>query len=246
MRKPKDTRSQVVKFLDSVWNAKVGVPHSWERINHAMREALQLAICRFQFEPDDFNAVENGYGSGYWFDKEASYALAVICDNRSACESCEKMIGRGPIIADNVRLRPYGDHGGVHVVGDRQSCRLHVGCSFHWNGEQVTVTSFRGSAAIACAYNPDTYTFRKKVRKRFTITRDDVIADRAERKRREEILDELTKIDKDNGDDRTEEILQEIGVRTKVEFMKVPLKKLERVLAAEQSQRTTKGRRHEC
>jgi hypothetical protein len=72
--------------------------------------------------------------------------------------------------------------------------------------------------------------YSAKVLHRYTITREAVIADRAKRKRRQEILDRLADV-RETDLDGPVEALKAIGVVTSADFDKAPLKKLEKVLA---------------
>jgi hypothetical protein len=267
-------RSMVLRYLDDVWNhVTSGVPSSYERMNHTMDRAVRLAVGAFEFEEGDWREIVLGYRSGYWLRTEPMYAAAIINENASAVASIEKYLGRTPLIADGVRLCSYGGDRNVHSAGHRQKERLHVGASFRWKGEYVTVTSMGNDSAIACSYKPrkgkptddefakwlrhrglpdvkkvpkralellrqmcdeQSHDYSNKVLKRYTITREAIIAERAERKRRQEIWDSLANI-RGQDPDGPIKALKKIGVVTGADFDKAPLAKLEKVLAAVQN-----------
>ena len=147
--------------------------HSWERLNIAMRSALDLAIeYGLRFDRDDFGAMDK-WRPGYWRDIEGSYAVASGCErgrgNMSACLAIEKHLDRKPFLV-------------CHRPDEKTPNRVYVRCQFHWYGTLVTCTSFddeRGSF-VACTYKKrgtderDYPTGRKKIARRYTITHQDV------------------------------------------------------------------------
>lgn len=150
-----NSKSQVIQFLDLVWN---GVNHnktnfSWVRLNDSMRRGLHLAIIsQLKFDIDDFDYISKHYRWGYWAsDGEQFYFRAILENNVSAIKSIEKHWNRKPFITDNVSLQK-----GSMGHSERKRCRLCVGAEFYWNGERVTVTSFKDKEAlvIACSYTP--------------------------------------------------------------------------------------------
>lgn len=251
----KEKRSPVIELLDTVYAESLKAdPRSWQRVNYAMRDALQIAIgSLFEFSGDDFKYIVDHYRSGYWLgeDVERWYSECVASGNSSAYMSFEKMKGnRAPLIADSVD--PV-ESKFAHVTGIRAKERLHVGASFTWKGHRVTVTSFSSDGSCtACAYAPrdsapeptkavanamvavqkagwSVNWYAKESRKpirRFRITRDDLIADRAERKRRSEIESEMQSLCVDNAE-RAAAILKIVGCKSRSEFELLPLKKLE-------------------
>lgn len=233
----KQTESQVIQFLRLAWeNSDAGVPFAWERLNHTMAAAMRVALGAFKFEPGDYATAMKEFNGGRWCDPEGSYATAVANGNLSACVSIEKYIGREPIIADDVKMG-HVYQANTHLIGDRQKERLHVGCSIRWKGETVKVTSFSGGAAIACSYKRvgemkacdkcghTTEWPKEKILHRYTITREAVIAERAERKRKVEIWGRL--VDLKAG----ELVKGELGSTNRDVFDRQPLKKLEKILA---------------
>lgn len=252
--KTKLKTSPVIQLLDHVYeHALKAKPRSWQRVNYAMHRALEIAIgSLFEFHADDWSKIVNGYNSGYWLgdDIERWYSLCVADGNDSGRDSFEKLRGRESLIADSVE--PVKSHF-AHVTGRRQKERLHVGAKFDWYGYRVTVTSFKADGSCtACAYPPNKYVQdvptapvakamkvvktagyefipkwdfdQRKPIKRFVITRDGIIEERADRKRRSEI--EKTVVDwssKQRGD-----FMVAIGnPKDREAFLRTPLKKLE-------------------
>lgn len=233
----KQTESQVIQFLRLAWkNSDAGVPFAWERLNHTMAAAMRVALGAFKFEPGDYATAMKEFNGGRWCDPEGSYATAVANGNTSACVSIEKYLGREPIIADDVKMAGRYDSN-THLIADRQKERLHVGAGFTWKGDRVKITSFSGNAAIACSYRKvgeeescdkcghSRSWPREKVAKRYTITREAIIAERAERKRKSEIWERL--VDLKAG----ELVRTELGSTNRDVFDRQPLKKLEKILA---------------
>lgn len=179
--------SPAMQLLELVWgNTNGATGHSWERLNHAMQDALSLAInAGLRFDADDFKALGR-FDPGYWIGPDGgewAYSLAVAVDNQSAIKAFEKHAGRPPLIGDNVNL--YVNASGVHgQTASRTRGRLAVGSVFDYAGVRPTVTSFKGDAAIACTYkvSENGASYPKKIDRRFRITGDDLIRDRAERK----------------------------------------------------------------
>lgn len=124
-----------------------------------------------------------------WYaPNESHYRQAVIDRNISFACAYEKLKGRKPFIFSGIdygnRYGAYTCHGSARTQG-----RLVVGAEFIWKGERVAVTSFKddSDSLIACAYQPCkngqisvpfTYV-RRKIRKRFTIKRKDLLKARA-------------------------------------------------------------------
>jgi len=152
---------------------------SWSRLNSAMHEALRLVVgAGFRFEDGDFEAICDRFNSGHWIGSswEWVYSAAIAENNASAFEQFEAWKKRQPIIANNVTPVQCRY---VHMSSERDRCRLHVGARFKWKGVMVTVTSFDDDGnAVACSYKDAE---QRKVGKRFRISREDVIEDRADR-----------------------------------------------------------------
>ncbi len=186
-------QSPVLDLLDLVWNhGEQATSHSWGRVNTSMQRALSLAIgCGMKFAPDDFAQIQRRYRFHYWGGNDAGgfaegfYALAVAEGNVSACQAFEKWKGRAPFIADGVR--PGRSVQFAHRGGFREKQRLAVGSTFHWQGQEVKVTSFAddGSYVVACSYDdPDpTKSYEKaKIDRRYRISRRDLQQARREQK----------------------------------------------------------------
>jgi len=183
-----------MKLLTLVWeNVAEATPHSWDKVNHSMRTALDLAIgSGMRFSKDDFKQIAERFRAGYWFSDDGGehfYTLAVNVCNVSACQSFEAWKGRKPIIADEVSPESHVArecHGYTHGHrGSRQQDRICVGTSFFYAGIRPIVTSFSGDAVIACTYKPKPEgSYTSKVEKRFNITAVDIQRDRAEKKQK--------------------------------------------------------------
>lgn len=223
--------SSVIKLLDLVWgSANSAVGHSYERLNHAMRSALDLAIgAGFEFKEGDIKHVCDNYRSGYWLGEsnEWIYTNAITVGNMSAIKSFEAAVGRQGFLADDVDIG-VRHNTFVHMIGDRVRERLCVGASFTYRGLRLTVTSFAdGSSYVnACSYVPKGE-YKKKIDKRFKITREDIISERAERKERSKLLASLLSVAKEDGSE--EEIKRDLGVKTQSDYSRLPIEKIRKV-----------------
>ena len=193
----KDNQSPAYQLLRHVWQYSLAATeHSWERLNHSMRGAMQLAInAGLRFDVDDFARIYKEFRGGYWFGEtggEGFYALAVQTGNLSAAQAFESWNGRQPFIADNVD--PGGNYSYAHLTGRRKRGRLAVGFCFPWRGFSVTVTSFAadGTHLTACAYTDNA---ERKVARRFRITVADIRTDRKQRKDRMQLHKRLIEMD---------------------------------------------------
>lgn len=230
MPKPKKPKPGAANdLLSLVWkNTNAATAHSYERLNVAMRRTLALAIgAGFKFTVADFKKLD-AFRSGYWLgaDDEWCYSLAVAEGNYSAAVAWEEYNEREPIIADKVYPAPRHDGGFAHMSGTREKERLHVGCTFPWMGhDRVTVTSFNAAgAAVAVAYAAGPGDTRK-VARRFAITREAVIAARAEVAQREKIIAELGALKATPAVD----FQKEFGVKAMAALRAMPLKKFVRI-----------------
>jgi hypothetical protein len=186
-------------------------------------------------------------------ESEWCYALAIFVGNVSACGSFEVSRKRLAFIADDVTPGERWSNGGwLHMVGDRKRGRLAVGFRFPWRGEKVTVTSFAadGQSLTACSYHreqipidppatkgrrvvgapmepmPKNFKdgcYTSKVKKRYVITREAIIANRKDRKRRDELLDVVMKLD---GTSR-EAIIVALNSSTQKDWDILPVAKIE-------------------
>lgn len=197
----KDKISPVRQLLSLVWGQSLkATGHSWERLNHSMYAAMQLAInAGMPFEADDFSAAMNEFRAGYWFGEtggESLYTLAVQTGNLSAAQAYEAWKGRPPFIVDDVD--PGWNRSFAHTTGKRARGRVAVGFSFPWQGHDVTVTSFSddGRYLTACAYTKGD---RRKVTRRFKITIAGIRADRRLRKERDDLYKRLRKLSLGDG-----------------------------------------------
>lgn len=191
MGSKKDKKSPAIQLMDLVWEYATGEgAQGWEQYNNALRQALTLAVgSGMTLDEDDIQKVFDGYRCGRWIGEshEWVYTCAIVNGNMSAIVSYEKAVGRKGFIADQVDVAGWGAMKFVHMAGRRQRERLHVGAKFQWKGCQARVTSFAkdGESLTACSYkyvDPDAQYPQEKVDKRFRITRQDIIDDRAARK----------------------------------------------------------------
>lgn len=221
-------KSPVILLLDTVWeNCNSSTDHSWGRLNHSMRDALTLAIgAGFTFDIGDVRHVLDNYRSGYWIgdSDEWIYTLAIQIGNSTAQQSYEAAKNRTPIIADDVDPGRR-HHGYLHSMGQRTKERLAVGFDFTFRNLRLKVTSFSGDRVVACAYRrvPDGDYFKEKLSKRFKLSRDDIITDRAERKERSRLLAKLSAADDH------EAILKALGVKSRDEFNELSVSKIRKV-----------------
>lgn len=219
--------SSVIELLDLVYaSTNDATSHSYERLNHAMRNSLKLAIgAGFKFDIDDVAYILSNYRSGYWVgaSDEWIYGDAIAVGNTSAIASYEAVKSREPIIADDVDLQLDFRNPYLHQSGTRQRERLCVGATFTFRGQTLTVTSFAtdSSYANACLY------VNRKVSKRFKITREEIIADRADRKERKKLRASLKDAGEKNGN--TAEIIKALGVRTEQDYAKLSIDDIRKV-----------------
>jgi hypothetical protein len=227
-KKPKESESSpVVCLLQTVWdNALSATGHSWERLNQSMRQTLKLAVTSgFPFVAGDLKGLDK-FRPGYWMGEtpEWLYSLAIEENNTSAAVAFEEWKGRCPLHADDVKVSRSG--------APRQQERLHVGCYFPWKGEQVKVTSFNDDgAAVACSYHPPAdggYEYERKVKRRHVITRESIIVDRAQRKERQKLQDELMAA-VESGKTTRPAVMELLGAKTNEEFAAIPIKKIRKV-----------------
>lgn len=228
-RKPK--ASEVIRLLDLVWaSTNSATPHSYERLNHAMRDALSLAIgAGFEFNEGDIDHVFEHYRSGYWLgaSTEWIYTDAITVGNMTAIKSYEAAKNRQGFLADDVDIG-VRDNTFVHLIGKRKRERLCVGAEFTYRGLKLKVNSFADDSSYvnACFYVRDGE-YHWKVSKRFKISRDDIITERAERKERGKLLELLTAAAKENGSE--EKIKRALGVKTSADYSQLPIEKIRKV-----------------
>jgi hypothetical protein len=195
-KKRAEPKSAVIVLLDHVWSStNRSTTHSYERLNHAMRSALEMAAgYGFKFAPDDVQYILSNYRSHYWIGEsdEWLYGTAVAAGNMSAIQSFEKAKGREPFIAEQVNLS-VGHSGYLHGgAGTRQRERLVVGASFKWQGQTVKVTSFAKDQGHVncCSYKRvkgGAY-YSDKIDKRFKITWAELLEGRAFERERKALI----------------------------------------------------------
>lgn len=146
---PKGSSAAYV-LVAHVWESNCkAFPHSWRRLNAAMRGAVHLAISAgLTFHVGDFRRIYERFRGGYWMScdgAEGVYAFAVNEKNISACTSYEAMQKRPPLFWNGERV-----------------C---IGTYLLWNGQTAKVTSFAASGVVACSYHKD-----RRLDRRYTIT----------------------------------------------------------------------------
>ena len=201
MRKTKEPpKSAVIQLLDLVYaNANRKTGHSWERLNHAMRDALSLAVgSGFEFADGDVAYIMGHYKSGMWIGEtdEWVYAEAVEVGNMSAIHSYERYKNREPFFGTGVRFR--GSNTYLHLSSTRKKERLAVGVEFMWEGKKHRVTSFASDNTYvnACSYKRIKRDgkwggYDEKIDKRVRIGRDGLKANLKEIAERRALYDRI-------------------------------------------------------
>ena len=153
------TDSAAIQLLQMVWAHKQeATSHSWLKLNHAMRDTLELAVkSGMRFNENDFIRIFRDFRASYWVgsDSEWFYNLAVIYRNTSAWRAYEKWAGRTPFIVAGASISVNtGDGPAGHGLA-----RLIVSAWFKWDGERVRVNSFNDAKgyfnAASYARTPD-------------------------------------------------------------------------------------------
>lgn len=147
------TTTPALQLLSIVWN-KVK-KDSWERINHAMREALSLAIgSGLTFKASDFDHMSAKFRWSYWVSESSEwiYTSAILNLNESCIAAYEQWKQREPFRANKVQAARYRDPY-LHTSSiARERERLAVGMGFPHDGRQWWVTGFddtKGTVRIA-------------------------------------------------------------------------------------------------
>lgn len=179
--------SPAVQFLQMMWRHVQGATsHSWLKLNHAMADALRLAIKGgMRFNVDDFEEIAKRFRSGYWIgDGESFYSLAVLYRNSSAYLAYESANRRKPFIVKSASIAVNTGDG----PAGNGLARLIIGARFKWAGEDVRVTSFNDQrqTLTACSYKQDgkrelcakcsrvTSWPREVIKSRYTISHADI------------------------------------------------------------------------
>lgn len=169
----REQQSSAVKLLQHVWDhMQEATSHSWLKVNHAMADALRLAIrSGMRFDLNDFEYIAKEFRSGYWTGNgEWIYSLAVIYRNSSAYLAFEHKRNRTPIIIKGASIYV---HTGDGPCGNGLS-RLIVGAEFTWAGDKVKVGSFNDAKGYVNVRSHDG--------KRAMISRDSIIQARSIKK----------------------------------------------------------------
>jgi hypothetical protein len=191
MKSKKDT--PVIELLRVVWrNTNTIWGNSYRKTNKAMRSALNIAIeSGFRFAENDFKDISESFKFGYWSGTngaemlaEEYYTFAVEQNNTSACISLEKWKNRKPFLFNDVTQ--------VKDLNSKKR-RLALGSEFLWDIWDnlkkpkrdciVRITNIDDKRIIACSYGKDDKNgYRGKIKKRYTITQQDLNAEMAKRK----------------------------------------------------------------
>jgi hypothetical protein len=150
----------------------------------------------------------------------------VAVGNRSAIESFEACFKRTGFIADKVKLGRGGGQGFLHGSSSyRQKERLAVGSRFTWKGIEVSVTSFAEDSSYLTAFSYRGESCgNSKTDKRFKITREDIIADRKERKKRAAIRSRFDAAGKEVCE-RAQEAYRAAGIMNNASLDAMPFEK---------------------
>jgi hypothetical protein len=135
------------KLLSLVWSN--GKKDSWERINHAMRQALSLAIgSGLTFKAGDFEQMAAKFRWGYWVtdSTEWIYREAIINGNEACVKAYEEWRGRTAFHANNIGTN-YCNSPFIHANSiERKRERAAVGMRFPMNERTWYVTGFNDEA----------------------------------------------------------------------------------------------------
>jgi len=153
-----------------------------EKASHAWSAFWFLLISSgFAFEKNDLIEIRETCscctGSRYdpvWYGVyESHYSLAVRCGNLTFAYAYEKLRKRIPFIGFGLDYHRCYPGFSNHATQAKSAGRLVLRTEFGWQGETVSVTSFKDNehSLVACAYHPDPEGYTpSKIKKRFTIT----------------------------------------------------------------------------
>lgn len=135
------SNSPLYNFVADCYNARGKTV--WRDLNPALRTTLATAIrLHMRCDPDDIKRIHNDFDGDYWFcgnsnqKGERIYADAVNAGNTPVCLSFERWQGREAFLWPEASMKPE---------------RLCVGSEFHWQGQEVEVTSILEDRIIACS-----------------------------------------------------------------------------------------------
>jgi len=172
-------QSDAIKFMYfASENHGYQKPFSYARLNRLLSDALKFAIANdFQFFKDDFKIIDKDFRLSYWGGinrhmlGECFYSLA--CGgtygddvHRSACIAFETWVDRKPFI-----IKTYDKY-----AKRIKSMRIAIDSSFTWDDETVRCTSFneKGDKLTACSYKDCEKLYPRIVKKRYSITINDL------------------------------------------------------------------------
>jgi len=157
----------VIKFVKLARDYAASSPHSWTRLNQDVRSACIIAASGFPWQNGDLDEMMKITGTHICLGEQGAeclYTAAVENNNISACREIERYMGRRPIIADN--------------LCDKKRGRLCIGTEFNWKNQHVRVTSFNGDHHAVCCSYEDKFACPAKIKRRFTISAEDVQKER--------------------------------------------------------------------
>ena len=167
----KNEQSKAYELVRIVWDhANSTRSHSWTRYNHALHEAVSLAISAgIPFHKDDFQTFRSDMRGGYWFGESGImswYTLACSMGNLTAAISIEQYLGMAPFRVGDKRLC-------VRSGRRDQDLREYTGREAD---RGFYVTSMAPDHLVACRYTDETGVWRSKPTKRRKIDRDEIAA----------------------------------------------------------------------
>jgi len=154
----------VTNFIHHVYtHAHPGSKHSWRKLNHSLRKALELAITsEMRFTKRDISRIYEQCKGEYWFaSREWILSLACQVGNATAAASYLHFVGRPRFVVPR--------H--AQVIPPKSRLELmFVGRQLLWEDEEVKVTSFNDDRGTVTMCTFDGALYSPKVKRRFTCT----------------------------------------------------------------------------
>lgn len=138
--------SPAIQLLEIAWeNINAATGHSWERVNHGMRIALDLAInYGFRFDEGDWKTVESSFRPGYWISKDQAWCWAVRGANGKHGSSEDLVMPHNMSAVKSLEAAGY-------PCWMLRGFRLYDGCKLLWM-EDATV-----AAILKADQHPSSY-----------------------------------------------------------------------------------------
>lgn len=159
--------SPALQFVMKCWEH--ATHKSWTKLNTAMYRTVVTAIMSdMRFDAEDFAKMPRRQ---YWITQggEGLYSLACGSDHGSANNSAAIAMETSYF---QRKAFLWSDDGTTPN-------RLYVGAYMKWDGRTVFVTSMSADSLVACSYKDRS---NGKIDKRYTITREAMLAERKGRK----------------------------------------------------------------